>query len=195
MAFRDDIRSKDTAQPFPFVGHVADREDPKQLGRVRVTIPSVAEPTPWAWPVGTGGGGSKDRGLFSVPAVGAEVVVWFVQGSLDFPIYLAAYWGKPKNAEGVPESEVPEEAQRTPPDNHVLSTESFRVELDETDGAKVCRISSVESGDMVEIDAEEHTMTIKATSRLQIIADGQVEIDGIEVTIKGRTVRAIPEPI
>src|SRR6266508_1820913 len=130
--FADDTTTHDQRLHGMFVGFVVDRNDPEQLGRVRCCIPGVMEPHgPWAWPLGTVGGGSKNRGFFAVPEVGAEVAVFFNQGSADEPYYLPAHWGRPGG-----DSEVPEEARRTPPDNRVLATETFRIEIDETLGGK-----------------------------------------------------------
>ena len=109
-----------------YVGYVTDRRDPEGLGRVRVCVPGVLEPfSAWAWPLGTSGGGMKDHGFFAVPEEGAEVAIFFNQGDVDAPYYLSAHWGKPDG-----ESEVPEEAQKDPPDNRVIATPTFRIELD-----------------------------------------------------------------
>ncbi|MCP4607052.1 MAG: hypothetical protein GY847_42155, partial [Proteobacteria bacterium] len=76
------------------LGYVTDREDPEQLGRVRVCVPGLLEPhSAWAWPLGTSGGGSKNRGFFAVPEVGADVAVFFARGNLDRPHYLSAHFG------------------------------------------------------------------------------------------------------
>ena len=72
--FDDDIHTHDSRLLGMYVGYVTKRDDEEQLGRVRVCIPGVLEPeSAWAWPLGTSGGGSKDRGFFAVPEEGAEV--------------------------------------------------------------------------------------------------------------------------
>lgn len=82
--FDDDIGAHDTRLPGMYVGYVTHRNDPEKLGRVRVCIPGVLEPhSAWAWPLGTAGGGFKDRGFFAVPEEGAEVAVFFNQGDVD----------------------------------------------------------------------------------------------------------------
>ncbi len=125
--FDDDIARHDTRLFGMQVGYVTDRRDPDGLGRVRVCIPGLMEPYgPWAWPLGTVGGGSKNRGFFAVPEEGAEVAVFFNRGDLGEPYYLSAHYGKPDA-----QSEVPEEAQQDPPDNRVFATETFRLEFDE----------------------------------------------------------------
>jgi hypothetical protein len=182
--FDDDITRHDTRLYGMYIGFVTHRDDPEQLGRVRVCIPGLVEPYgPWAWPLGTVGGGSKDRGLFAVPDVGAEVAVFFNQGDVDEPHYLSAHWGKPNG-----ESEVPEEAQRNPPDNFVIATPNFRVELDECDGEQQLKLTSVGSGDFVQLNAEDDTITILATKSVRIVVGGMelfVSKDKIELGKEG----------
>ena len=98
--FDDDIHTHDSRLLGMYVGYVTKRDDEEQLGRVRVCIPGVLEPeSAWAWPLGTSGGGSKDRGFFAVPEEGAEVAVFFNQGNVDAPYYLAAHWGEAERRE------------------------------------------------------------------------------------------------
>jgi uncharacterized protein involved in type VI secretion and phage assembly len=174
-----------------YVGYVTQRRDPEGLGRVRVCIPGLVEPeSAWAWPLGTAGGGSKDNGLFAVPEEGAEVAVFFNQGDVDTPFYLTAHWGKPGG-----QSELPEEAQRDPPDNRVLSTKTFRIELDESAGQRKLRLTNKKTGDHLEFDAEANSVTLEATTALTLRAVGRIALEATEVTIAGRVVRPIADPI
>lgn len=189
--FDDDIQARDTRLLGMYVGYVTHRRDPDRLGRVRVCIPGVVEPhSAWAWPLGTAGGGFKDRGLFAVPEEGAEVAVFFNQGDVDAPYYLSAHWGK---SDG--ESEVPEEAQLDPPDNRVLATPTFRVELDESKDTRRLKLTNRKTGDHLVFDAEENSVTLAATSALTLRAVGAVSIEGVQITIGGRVVRPIADPI
>jgi uncharacterized protein involved in type VI secretion and phage assembly len=189
--FDDDLSTHDTRLLGMYLGYVTERDDPEQLGRVRVCIPGVLEPaSAWAWPLGTGGGGSKNRGLFAVPEQGAEVAVFFNQGNVDAPHYLAAHWGKPGG-----ESEVPEEARSTPPNNRVLATETFRVELDESEHGRKLKLTNRKTGDHLVFDAEENTVTLEATTALTLRAVGAISIEATQVTIAGRLVRPIADPI
>ena len=173
------------------VGYVTHRDDPEGLGRVRVCIPGLLEPTgPWAWPLGTCGGGSKDRGFFAVPEVGAEVAILFKQGEAAAPYYLSAHWGRP---DGV--SEVPEEAQKSPPDNRVIATETFRIELDESEGSRKLKIKNRLNGDFIQLDAEDNTLVIQGTTSITIRAVGAVNIEAAQVNIMGRVVRPVAEAI
>jgi uncharacterized protein involved in type VI secretion and phage assembly len=185
----------DLGQPKHFgmyIGYVTDRDDPEQLGRVRVCLPGLLEPhSMWAWPLGTSGGGSKDRGFFAVPEVGAEVAIFFNQGAVDAPpYYLAAHWGKPNG-----ESEVPEEARKSPPDNRVLATETFRIELDESAGGRRLQITNRANGDHLVFDAEDNSVTLEATTGLTLRAVGAISLEAPLITIGGRVIRPIADPI
>ena len=125
-----------------------------------------------------------------MPEEGAEVAVFFNQGDVDAPYYLSAHWGKPDG-----ESEVPEEAQKDPPDNRVLATPTFRVELDESQDARRLKLTNRKTGDHLVFDAEENSVTLAATSALTLRAVGAVSIEGVQITIGGRVVRPIADPI
>jgi uncharacterized protein involved in type VI secretion and phage assembly len=151
----------------------------------------VLEPfSAWAWPLGTSGGGMKDHGFFAVPEEGAEVAVFFNQGDVDAPYYLSAHWGKPDG-----ESEVPEEAQKEPPDNRVIATPTFRIELDESEGARTLKLTNRKTGDHLIFDAEENTVTLEGTTAVTIRAVGAISLEATQVTIAGRVVRPVPDPI
>jgi hypothetical protein len=151
----------------------------------------VIEPeSAWAWPLGTGGGGSRDHGLFAVPEEGAECGVLFNRGDEGTPYYLCAQWGKPGGR-----SEVPEEGQKDPPDDRVLATPTFRVELDESAGGKKLKLTNRRTGDHLVFDGETNTVVLSATTSLTLRAVGAIVIDAPMVTIAGRVVRPIGEPI
>lgn len=173
-----------------YLGAVVDRADPEQLGRVRVKVPGLVEPASgWAWPLGTVGAGA-DRGLFSVPDVGATVAVFFRQGDLQEPFYLCSAWGKPGGA-----SDVPPEAQASPPDNHVWATPTFLVELDERSDGRRLALTNRATGDRIVLDGETNAIEIDATTDVSISATGRVSITGLVVSINGRVVAPGPNPI
>ncbi|MCD6498224.1 MAG: hypothetical protein J7M25_08020 [Deltaproteobacteria bacterium] len=163
--FDDDIGAHDTRFTGMYVGDVTRRQDLEGLGRVRVCIPGVLEPhSAWAWPLGTSGGEFKDRGFFAVPEEGADVAVFFNQGDVDAPYYQSVHWGKPDG-----ESEVPEEAQLDPPDNRVIATPTFRIELDEPDKAKKLKFTNRMTWDFLLFDAEDNTITLPGGASMESI--------------------------
>ncbi len=187
--FDDDTDHHDTRLLGLFLGYVVDRADPERLGRVRVCIPGLVEPaSAWAWPLGTSGGGAKHQGLFAVPEVGAEVGVLFLQGDVDAPYFLAAHWGKPEG-----QSEVPPEVRG--PNTRVWSSSSFAIELEESPGSRRLKLTNRRTGDHLVLDAESNTVTLQATTSLTLRAIGSISIEALQVTIGGRLVRPVGEPI
>jgi uncharacterized protein involved in type VI secretion and phage assembly len=178
-----------------YIGEVVDREDPEGLGRVRVRIPGLVDPaSPWAFPLGTVGGGSDRRGFFSVPEKGAEVGVLFHQGDVDHPFYLCGHWGKPSG-----QAEVPEPARSLPkeetPQVRAFETKRFLLAFDDREGKEAFLIKDKKSGDQIEFDGVAMGITIKATAGLVLKADGLVNIEGAAVQINGRLVLPGPKPI
>ncbi len=194
MAFSqldDDITTQDTRFNGLHIGYVTHRDDPEGLGRIRCCIPGLIEPhSAWAWPLGTAGGGAKDCGFFAVPPLGAEIGILFNRGDVDAPFYLPANWGKPDG-----ESEVPEEAQKNPPDNRVIATPTFRIELDESGGARKLKLTNRKTGDHLLFDAEENSVTLEGTTAITIRAVGAIALEAASITIGGRVVRPIDAPI
>lgn len=181
--------------PGLYLGEVVDREDPESLGRVRVRIPGLVEPSSaWAWPLGTLGGGSDRRGFFSVPEKGAEVGVLFHQGDVDHPHYLCGHWGKPES-----EAEVPEPvrglSKEDAPMVRAFETGRFLLLFDDREGKEAFVVKDKKSGDQVELDGKGMGITVKATSALVLKADGMVTIDAAVVQINGRLVMPGTKPI
>ena len=171
----------DPDQPDPpllglHVGVVTHRDDPDGLGRVRVRIPGVVDaPSNWAWPLGAPGGGQRDRGLFWVPEVGAEVGVLFKQGDPDVPFYLPANWGR---------DEPPEASDGGDPDVRVVALGAYDIVVDTRAGSKKLRIVDKAAGDnLLEFDGVTRGLTISATTAISIQSTGQIDIQGLIVTI------------
>lgn len=87
-----------------YLATVTENRDPEQRGRVRVHVPSInardALPT-WAIPIGQSLGGAINRaplagaprthparGVFTVPEVGAQLVVVFLDGHVEHPMWM-----------------------------------------------------------------------------------------------------------
>ena len=85
------------------IGQVTRRDDPENLGRVKVLIPGLIEPESgeWAWPLATFGG-TAHRGHFEPPAVGATVGVLFVNGDVNRPCFIPGPWGVPGGKSDTP---------------------------------------------------------------------------------------------
>lgn len=170
-----------------YPGVVINREDPEQLRRVKVRIPGMLEETGWALPVGTDGG-SKDRGRFFTPAIGADVVVGFLQGNPDRPFFMAAHWGRVKGV-----SEIPDKALDLETD--VIETERWFIQMDNNPGSASFVIQDKLSGANVEFDGVSKAMRVYSPSALILESTGFVSIKGLDVTINGRKVLPNGKPI
>jgi uncharacterized protein involved in type VI secretion and phage assembly len=69
------------------IGVVDNADDPENLGRVRVRIPTIADCVRWARVVRP-----PAKADFLVPPVGDEVLIAFESGSLDQPFVLGSLW-------------------------------------------------------------------------------------------------------
>jgi len=138
-------------------GFVAARNDPDQLGRLRLRVPSLLGDaiTGWAWPVSPFAGAGY--GFFFVPRVNDLVWVEFAEGDIDQPLWTGGGWAKPGG-----DLEVPADALGSYPDQHVLRTPSGSVViLDDTSGSEKIVVRG-KSGCDITVDPRAGTITIKA---------------------------------
>ncbi|NUP12876.1 MAG: hypothetical protein HOW73_43105 [Polyangiaceae bacterium] len=173
----------------PQNGVVIDNVDPEGLYRVRVRIPGLIQRSSWAWPRATMGGGSAQRGGVIVPAIGSDVVVTFLGGDPNRPLWEGAWWGKPPAG-----SEMPTPLRDLPPAEvprvQCMQVGTVVITFDEREGQRKFSVEDLTSGDSVVLDLEKQGISINATSALILKAVGAVSIDGAAVTINGRVVRA-----
>lgn len=124
--------------PFLYDGEVTRRDDPDGLGRVKVRIAGIVEPeTPnWAMPCGHPGAGSAQHGHWEPPAVGANVIVFFKLGDVDYPRYISGPWGDPDGVSDVPENAGIDssDGDRAKRHNAVTEDEAWRIERDSRNG-------------------------------------------------------------
>lgn len=200
-----------------YVGRVVENEDPKGIGRVRVVIPGFIEPkSSWALPANTGWGGGAQSGAFAPPAVDSSVVVMFLQGDVDHPVYMGGYFGSDVTRDAtqseldagsqprVSDTEVPTPVKDLPPEDRpkirAIETKNFYVYIDERPGEE----EDPESGKdrlliqykdddevFIEIDGVNKGIQVSATAAVSIRSSGIVSIEGSQVQIQGRIVNGI----
>lgn len=69
------------------------------------------------------------------------------------------------------------------------------MELDESEGSKKLKLTNKKTGDHLLFDAEENTVTLEGTTAITIKAVGAISLEATQVTIAGRIVRPIADPI
>lgn len=185
----------------PNLGIVTDRNDPLRVGRVRVRVPGVNEPdSAWAWPVGCAGGGRAGYGEHAVPQAGATVVVWYLGGDPDRPIYMPGPW--PLRERGEDGAEAPVAGALTgldraavPADVRGVETRRWLLTMD--DDADVARLEHKDSGSYVEWNGQTRTLTVSMETAVRIQALGWVDLRAARVTLgeKSRVVQPVSDPI
>ncbi|NKE69592.1 phage baseplate assembly protein V [Candidatus Manganitrophus noduliformans] len=149
-------------------GFVQDNNDPEQLGRLKVTVPSLLADavSGWAWPAVPYAGAGI--GFFFMPQVGDLVWVEFIEGELDHPLWTGCSWGKPGG-----QSELPEEALQSYPQQQVIKTPSGNVIIiNDSSGSESITVRTKEGTEIV-IDRSGQKITIQADS---VIAQGASEM-------------------
>jgi len=173
-----------------YTGLVANRDDPKKLGRIKVSIPGlIDEQSNWAFPRT---GGSNNWGSVKVPPFGSDVFVQFLNGDIDHPIWEPGPFGIGQN---FPEHESA--------DVSVFGVGPFRMVIDnreevETATFKIVKTVGGQEESICELlfNAATNSVRLYATSALQIESGGIVDIDSAgAVQVRGRKVMPVNRPI
>ena len=161
----------------PVVGVVTSIEDPAKLCRVRVQFPSLSTTDDAWWATVVSPGAGKDRGWFSLPEVGDEVLCVFEHGELHRPVIIGQLWNGKDKA------------------------------IDKNDGANERRVIASKSGSKLVLDDKQQELTISdgggigsikmskdgvtftsAQGDVALQAQGDLDIYAGEIQLKGTTV-------
>lgn len=145
-------------------GLVVDNEDPEQLGRLKVKVPSVLGNeivTGWALPC-TPYGGDFNQGMLFIPEVGAGVWIEFEEGDLEFPIWVGCFWSKPDGESELPKPNDAEGAEESGVQNPVTrkiikTLKGHTIQLEDKDGEEMVTIVH-----MVD-DSNKNVITLQST--------------------------------
>ncbi len=103
-------------------GVVMDNKDPRRRGRLLVMVPSVLGPDVHKWAPGQFplGGNASEAAIF-VPAIGSQVLVEFIEGSPQAPVWSGVYY--PDEAEDGGDFAPPADFDRDSGTLHLIRTE------------------------------------------------------------------------
>jgi Rhs element Vgr protein len=139
---------------------VLDNNDPDKLGRVKVKFPWLeSEETIWVRVLTPHAG--PDRGWYSLPEIGDEVLVGYEFGSPDYPIALGALYNK----EGAPPSAAPD------PENNVklFSTKSGnQIIIKDESGSEEIAISTKDGENKIVMAMSGPTITIESKGDINL---------------------------
>lgn len=156
-----------------YFGQVADNADPLKLGRVRVTVPGLCEPSGWALPVGGAhSSGAKGLGGFDVPPKDAAVLIGFHAGDIDHPYYHAGWKGTGEQVSVQPGSSADVAKIK------VYESDRFLIVLNGAGGSEEILIQDKVSGDHVSMKPAK--LEVTASAKVTVIAP-QIELgeDGL----------------
>lgn len=162
---------------------VIDNEDSEQLGRLKLTVPSVLGDkvvTGWAMPC-VPYGGDAGQGFLFIPEVGAGVWVEFEEGDLEFPIWVGTFWSKPGGESELPKPNLDGAEQdriQNPPTRKIIKTKKgHTLQFEDADGEELITLVEATNGHVITLNQDGIQITDGANSH-EIVLNG----DGIQIT-------------
>ncbi|MGH3901052.1 MAG: phage baseplate assembly protein V [Pseudonocardiaceae bacterium] len=160
-------------------GLVVDNADPAQLGRLRLTVPSVLGEdvvTGWATPCAPYGG-AANQGLLFIPDRDAGVWVEFEEGDLEFPIWVGTFWSKPDGDSGLPKPEAADGSAQgdvqDPPTRKIIKTgKGHTIQFEDADDEEIILIREGTQGHLVTMDKNGITIIDASENMIVMSADG-----------------------
>lgn len=195
-----------------YEGVVIANDHPEKAGWCRIRIPGlIDEGTGWARPCGAPGGGGTNtpgqrRGLHMPTPVGADVIVGFLQGDVDAPVFWTGTYGsnvegksevpgivggyaKPNRdtaAPGTPETVTAAEATQIT----ALETANYVVIIDDRPGKVRLVLQDKNTGDGITFDGVAKTLEIVGLSSIMIRTEGNLTLRGAQLILNDRAVLA-----
>ena len=152
---------------------VFDNIDPKQMGRISVSCPSMLGDTPSSWAMPCFPVAGPQAGTWWLPDIGAGVWVEFEQGDVDFPIWTGCWFGSA--------AEVPALAFASSPGvpNYVLQTPGgTAIMLNDTPGESGGILLKTASGAFISITDSGITISNGQGAIIEMANGPAVNING-----------------
>jgi hypothetical protein len=184
MGLREDIDSGLSLLQGMYKGEVLDNQDPEKRGRVKAIIPGLIEPsTGWILPIGFPGAGQREAGLgFSwVPQAGSSIIVCFLNGDLDSPLYMPGPWERHSGPDGATNAADADQVV-------VITTHNFQISFTDKEGREALVIANRITGDSIQIvgnATDGMGIGIKGSDAIVLKADGTILLDAPNILVKG----------
>jgi uncharacterized protein involved in type VI secretion and phage assembly len=163
--------------------YVVDNADPEQLGRLKVSVPSVLgqDIAVWAFPC-LPYGGSAGHGWWFIPEIDAGVWVEFEEGDPEFPIWVGTFWSKPGGESEVPKPNSADGSEegsvQDPPTRKIIkSTKGHTIQFEDADGDEMVTIVEAANNHVITMDKDGIKIT-DGTNGHEVVLDK----DGIKTT-------------
>src|SRR5690348_16852886 len=160
------------------IGVVTNNKDPDGLGRVKTSLPWMADQVESDWARVVTPMAGAGRGIYFLPEVNDEVLVAFEHGNPDTPYVLGGLWnGKDKPPESNSDGKNDRRAIRSRSGNVIR--------LSDTDGDAKIEIIDSSGKNTIVISAKNNSITITAASDVTIQSNnGKLKLsgNGVEIT-------------
>jgi phage baseplate assembly protein V len=159
---------------------VTNNKDPDGLGRVKLSLPWIAEQVETDWARVAAPMAGRERGFYTLPEVDDEVLVAFEHGRLASPYVIGGLWnGKDKppvgNADGKNDVRV------------LRSRSGHVVRLTDKQGEETIEIIDKSTKNSIVISTKDNTVTITADADVRITAGkGKLILSGQGVEIDSK---------
>ncbi|MCY7399448.1 MAG: phage baseplate assembly protein V [Nocardioides sp.] len=151
-------------------GIVADTDDPRHQGRIRVRVPEVLADVDSGWALPCAPYAGDTTGAYAVPAVDSGVWVEFEAGDVSRPIWVGCWWG----ADKLPTDE--EGTMATPGVKVTRSEEGLLLAFH--DDSQVIALSDSDGSNLLRIEVQSGKITVKASSKVIVDAPAIELVDG-----------------
>jgi uncharacterized protein involved in type VI secretion and phage assembly len=159
------------------IGVVTNNKDPEGLGRVKTSLPWMADQVESDWARVVAPMAGPGRGVYFLPEVNDEVLVAFEHGNPDMPYVLGGLWnGKDKppadNGDGKNDLRI------------IKSRSGNQIKLSDAEGEAAIEIIDSSAKNTIVIRAKDNSITITAAGDITIAADnGKLKLSGESVEI------------
>lgn len=161
-------RHQETAQYHgKYRGSVIDNQDPRDQGRLKVSVPEVLADVDSGWALPCVPYAGDQTGTYAVPPVGAGVWVEFEAGDVSRPIWVGGWW---------PSGKVPTDEAGAGATPDVLVTRSEQgLLLALHDDSQTIALSDSSGANILKIEVQAGTVTVKAGTKVVVDAP-QIEL-------------------
>jgi uncharacterized protein involved in type VI secretion and phage assembly len=154
------------------LGLVTNVQDPDDLGRVKVTFPTLSDEVESWWARVVAPGAGKERGIQYLPEVGDEVLVGFPFGEITIPVIVGGLW----NGQDTPPLPTGTAVSGGKVEKRVIKSRTgHTVTLDDAPSGGGITIEDPK-GNKIFLDTQQNSLTIDIKRDIDIKAQGNIKI-------------------
>ena len=150
-----------------FRGRVTNNQDPQNVGRIKAQVPDVLREVETGWALPAAPYAGNGVGVYTIPALDANVWIEFEAGDVSRPIWTGCFW---RSGE-LPKDET---AAATNPDKKIIRTEQGLL-LSFDDGGKTISLSDSNGSNLIKFQVNQGQIKMQAATKVVVEAP-QIEL-------------------